>query len=141
MYQQLLKAECLELLEDHRFGRIAVIDDGRPLVFPVNYVLHDEAIVFRTNPGTKFAASVLGKVAFEIDGIDEEACTGWSVMLQGVGREFTWTTDERSERLRGLDVQPWVPGERVRWVEIPATVISGRRLRDRKAFEAPWDEM
>ena len=37
----LSRVECLNLLESNEVGRIAVIHDGAPVVFPVNYRLAD----------------------------------------------------------------------------------------------------
>jgi uncharacterized protein len=134
--EQFTKIECLELLGSQCFGRLGVVVDGRPMIFPVNYALDGDTVVFRTDVGTKFDRAVLGPVAFEVDSVDPVARTGWSVVVQGMGQEITWKLDERSERLRELDVHPWVPGERVRWVEILAQTITGRRVRPRQPFEA-----
>jgi len=139
IYHQLSTRECLDLLESHHFGRIALVDDGRPLIFPVNYAVSGETIVFRTDTGTKFAAAVLAPVAFEIDGTDEETQTGWSVVVHGTGREITWDPATHARQMRELDVQPWVPGERVRWVEIVAEEVTGRRIQGRKPFETMYN--
>ena len=53
----LTRQECLDLLADQEVGRIAVVLGRRPLIFPVNYVLDGDTIVFRTDPGTKLAAA------------------------------------------------------------------------------------
>jgi nitroimidazol reductase NimA-like FMN-containing flavoprotein (pyridoxamine 5'-phosphate oxidase superfamily) len=37
-WQELTKAECFDLLAKHPLGRIAVVDDLGPVVFPVNYL-------------------------------------------------------------------------------------------------------
>ena len=140
IYQQLSHIECLEHLASRSFGRIAVLDDGRPLIFPVNYALDGDTVVFRSDIGTKFSAAVLGRVAFEIDGVDEDAQTGWSVIVQGVGYELIAAHDARSAQLHQLDLEPWVPGDKVRWVAVRADTISGRKLRDRKPFESPWSD-
>lgn len=129
VYEELGREECMSLLSEGGIGRLAGVLDGRPLVFPVNFVLDGETVVFRTNPGTKLAAAGFGPVAFEIDGVDSERRTGWSVVVQGVGREITHGLDRRSEQLRRLEVQPWVPGERAHWVAILADTVTGRRLR------------
>lgn len=43
--------ECFALLAASSLGRIAVVGDGgRPLIFPVNFALDDEAIVLRSDP-------------------------------------------------------------------------------------------
>jgi nitroimidazol reductase NimA-like FMN-containing flavoprotein (pyridoxamine 5'-phosphate oxidase superfamily) len=136
VYEELSVGECLQLLGAHHFGRIAVVVDGHPIVFPVNYALEGDSVVFRTAPGTKLSGAALGHVAFEIDEVDEATHTGWSVIVQGIGNEITSMLDERSERLRALEVQPWVPGERAHWVGILAQSITGRRLRSGQPFES-----
>src|SRR5262245_52003398 len=93
VYEELSVGECLALLATHRFGRIAVVVDGRPVLFPVNYALEGDSVVFRTAPGTKLSGAALGHVAFEIDGVDDATQTGWSVIVQGVGSEITATID------------------------------------------------
>ena len=45
--------ECRRLLGGDVVGRLAIVDGGSPAIFPVNYALDGEAIVFRTAPGTK----------------------------------------------------------------------------------------
>jgi uncharacterized protein len=135
VYEELSVGECLQLLGAHRFGRVAVVVDGHPVVFPVNYALEGDSVVFRTAPGTKLSGAALGHVAFEIDEVDVTTQTGWSVIVQGVGNEITSTLDERSERLRALELQPWVPGEHAHWVGILPQSITGRRLRPGQAFE------
>lgn len=129
IYEELSAPECLDLLRSHHLGRIAVIVDGRPIIFPVNYTLDGEAVVFRTDTGTKLSGAAMGRVAFEIDSGDEATRTGWSVIVQGVGSEITTALDHRSEQLRQLEIEPWVPGDRGRWVEILPQEITGRRLR------------
>jgi nitroimidazol reductase NimA-like FMN-containing flavoprotein (pyridoxamine 5'-phosphate oxidase superfamily) len=135
VYEELSVGECLELLGAHHFGRIAVVVDEHPIVFPVNYALEGDSVVFRTAPGTKLSGAALGHVAFEIDGVDETTQTGWSVIVQGVGNDITTTLDEHSERLRALELQPWVPGEHAHWVGIVAQSVTGRRLRLGESFE------
>jgi uncharacterized protein len=129
IYEEIPAHECLELLKTHHFGRIAVVVDGHPIIFPINYAVDGDAVVFRTNTGAKLSGAVMGQVAFEIDGTDEAARTGWSVIVQGVGSEITAALDHRSQQLRQLEVEPWVPGEQTRWVEILPQSVTGRRLR------------
>jgi hypothetical protein len=96
-WQELTKSECFELLARERLGRVAVVDDRGPVVFPVNFVLDRHMVVFRTGEGTKLDAACRGRrVAFEIDGTDAAAHTGWSVLVRGVslwlaGQDQRWT--------------------------------------------------
>src|SRR4029453_19307331 len=75
--------ECLRLLAADEVGRLALVDGGAPVVFPVNYGLDGEAIVFRTAPGTKLAVGPRGPVAFEVDAFDRTTRTGWSIVATG----------------------------------------------------------
>ena len=55
--------QCWELLRQSPVGRLAVIVDSRPEIFPVNHVADHETIVFRTTAGTGLAAANGGDVA------------------------------------------------------------------------------
>ncbi len=125
--QELTRAECFELLATEHLGRLAVVDDRGPVVFPVNYVLDRHTVVFRTEEGTKLHAASRGsRACFEVDGTDMAAHTGWSVVVRG---EVTVVTD-RAElaRLRELPLQAWAPGARNRFVRILPAVLTGRRV-------------
>ncbi len=80
--EELSEEECLELLGAHSVGRIAVVRDNQPLIFPVNYVFEGRTVAFRTDPGTKLTWAKLGRVAFEIDETDTLYREGWSVHVQ-----------------------------------------------------------
>jgi uncharacterized protein len=117
---------CLELLERSYLGRIGFVRDGVPQVFPVNYRLHEGAIVFRTDRGGFLDAVHLTHVAFEVDDADLETHTGWSVIVQGKAEEV-WEPDEL-DRMRELPLRPWAPGDRDHYVRILPRTITGRRL-------------
>ena len=62
---------CADLLEGATLGRLGVIVDGRPEIFPVNHVYDRPSghVVFPTNDGTKLHAALDWPwVAFEVDG-------------------------------------------------------------------------
>ena len=93
--EDLSEADCLELLAGHHFGRIGVVSDGQPMIFPVNYFFEDRRVAIRTDPGTKLSAAAQGQVAFEIDG-DRRGrpsrleCGGHRRRLRGNGRPGRW---------------------------------------------------
>jgi nitroimidazol reductase NimA-like FMN-containing flavoprotein (pyridoxamine 5'-phosphate oxidase superfamily) len=120
--------ECRRLLSEHRVGRIGVVVGGAPVILPVNYVFDGERVVLRTDEGLKLRHAPLRRVAFEIDGFDEAAGTGWSVLVQGSTFEITRAIDKRSEELLRLPVVPFAPGEKAHWIEIVPNIITGRRL-------------
>jgi uncharacterized protein len=131
VFEELTQAECAELLAGQHFGRLGVVSDGSVEIFPVNYVFADGRVAIRTDPGTKLTAAALGRVAFEIDEVDEPARTGWSVLLKGTGYDVTDSIDSASEEVRQFPVDTWVPGERANWLRIEPTSITGRRIRVR----------
>jgi len=127
--EALSTAECLRLLGRGRIGRVGFVSDGQPHVLPVNYIASDAGeVVFRTTDDSLLTAVAGGPAAFEIDGYDEGAKTGWSVCVHGPGREITDIGDDLADRLRQLNVITWAPGPRDRWFAILADQITGRRI-------------
>lgn len=123
--------DCLTLLAGRAVGRIVFVDpDGQPMALPVNYVLRDRTVAFRTDPGSKLAGSVLGKVAFEVDDVDPLYHEGWSVVVKGIGQEITEAIDSWSEEIRTEQLLPWAAGERKHWIVIANPSFSGRRIRN-----------
>ena len=126
----LSREECLRLLASHSFGRLAVsIGEGAPVLRPVNYLFDEpsQSVVFRTAVGSAFHALLRSaEAAFEIDGIDEHARTGWSVIMCGVSGEVT--NPSEISRLDRLALDSWAPGHKAHWVCIRAWTVSGRRI-------------
>ena len=127
--RELSREECLELLAANGVGRLAVSGKDAPVIRPVNYVFDQpsQSVVFRTAPGSKFYALLRqNTAAFEVDGIDRETRTGWSVIIVGATEEVTSASEVR--RLDGLGLEHWAPGEMPHWVRIRAWTVSGRRI-------------
>ena len=120
--------ECRSLLAAEEIGRLAVIHGGAPAVFPVNYMLDGDAVVFRTAPGTKLSSGPRARVAFEIDAFDRSTRTGWSVVLTGRLEEVTHFDATTLRRVRELPVEPWAGGDKPHWMRIVPTGISGRAI-------------
>ena len=117
---------CWSLLAAEEVGRLAVAVAGQPDIFPLNFAVVDETIVFRTAEGTKLLAVVVGPaVAFEVDGYDPVAGTAWSVVVKGEAEEVP--TYEQLEDL-AFPVFPWSATPKGRFVRIRPTQISGRRF-------------
>jgi nitroimidazol reductase NimA-like FMN-containing flavoprotein (pyridoxamine 5'-phosphate oxidase superfamily) len=127
---ELTRDECLRLLTSQDFGRVVVnIGEGPPVIRPVNYVFDQptQSVVFRSAPGSKLhALRHSDTAAFEIDGVDEDSQTGWSVIIHGVASEVTNPVE--ISRLDRLGLEPWAPGPKPRWVQIRAHTVSGRRI-------------
>ena len=64
--------ECMELPRRQSVGRIAYASDAGARILPVNYVLVDDSVIFRTVPDGEIFHHALSSVcAFEIDETDE----------------------------------------------------------------------
>ena len=129
--------ECVELVATARIGRVAFVEDGEPLIFPVNVGVWQGAIVFSTGSGSKLdAASMLRAVAIEVDDWDPETRSGWSVLARGLA---TRVTDGREiESLDRMSVRSWVrPGIPKHWVSVRVSSMTGRRTPPEPAESSP----
>ena len=120
--------ECLVLLADHTVGRLGVVSGGSPMIFPVNYALDEQDIVFRSADGSKVDHGLGGRVCFEIDEFDLETRSGWSVVVTGRLEEVTSLQPSMYKRITSADVEPWADGEKPHWLRIRAGNVTGRRV-------------
>jgi uncharacterized protein len=122
----LSESECWELLDAADVGRLAVDIAGQPDIFPINFVVDQSGIVFRSAAGTKLAGAVLNRlVAFEIDGYEPDDRAAWSVVVKGEARQI-----ERMQEVfdaEDLPLFPWLAWDKPNFVRIEPTVVTGRR--------------
>jgi nitroimidazol reductase NimA-like FMN-containing flavoprotein (pyridoxamine 5'-phosphate oxidase superfamily) len=121
--------ECRHLLMTHRprLGRLAFVDTGWPLVFPMNYIADHNLVYFRTAPGSKLLAALdMRQVTFEIDHVDEVWEEGWSVLA--FGRLRMLTDDDELDVVRQAPLRPWARGDRPHYLRMDVESLSGRRL-------------
>lgn len=117
--------ECLELLAQTQVGRLIVVLDERPEVFPVNYAMRGNEILVLTAEGGKLAAvAVAPAVAFEIDHADDDVA--WSVVVHGKARILSSFSDVEEADKVGL--RPWEPTTKHNYVSIPVDEATGRRF-------------
>lgn len=115
--------ECLALLATEPVGRLAVSRGrGTPLVVPVNYVLVERTILFRTGFGTKLPSLGARPVSFQVDRFEPDRRQGWSVLATGQAAEI-------SERAAGDRLpEPWVPEDKPYLIGISVRAVTGRRI-------------
>ncbi len=122
-FDVLERDECFALLARVPVARLGVAEPGlAPLIVPVNFVVDDETVVFRSDWGTKLELLRQYPVSLQADEFDQLHHTGWSVLLQGPAHEVD------PAELDHLVIHTWAPGERERWVRIEPTQVSGRRI-------------
>jgi nitroimidazol reductase NimA-like FMN-containing flavoprotein (pyridoxamine 5'-phosphate oxidase superfamily) len=130
--------ECLAHLTCEQVGRLVLVVDGQPRVFPVNYALDGDAVVFRTAPGTKLHTISRSLAVFEVDHWGPSEGSGWSVVVEGLAQEIT-SADAPGLRQRpgALPLRPWAAGDRHHFVRILPLTITGYRVRSPVAADAP----
>ena len=129
--------ECWSLLGRQEVGRLALAAGDDVEIFPVNHLVDEKRVLFRTSPGTKLVETARGKsVAFEVDGWSDEAA--WSVVLHGRAEELDHPSALRHARRTGLE--SWAPDEKSHYVQIVPERITGRRFA-RKHDEQPKETL
>ena len=115
--------DCWDMLQTQSVGRVAFTLDGQVEIFPVNYGLDGDGVIFRTNVGRKLSGTTLGEVAFEVDSIEPQTKCGWSVVIHGTARDIS--RFDSLERRRA--VETWA-GSKDFLVRITPRTITGRRV-------------
>jgi nitroimidazol reductase NimA-like FMN-containing flavoprotein (pyridoxamine 5'-phosphate oxidase superfamily) len=126
---ELTGVECMKLLAGRRLGRVAVMGDDGPAVYPVNYTLDRDAVVFRTDEPPRLGPD--GQVALQVDDLSETRHAGWSVVVRGQASEVhepgeleeAWRLGPRAEH---------APGHYIRLRQV---TITGRRIEGAPAVE------
>ncbi|GAA2009563.1 pyridoxamine 5'-phosphate oxidase family protein [Microbacterium ulmi] len=115
--------ECWAYLGRQELGRLVTHAAEVLDIFPVNYVVDGESILFRTAEGSKlFELTVQEDVLFEVDDHTEE--DAWSVVVRG--RAHRIETSEEVRRADALSLKPWIPTLKYNYVRIEPTALSGR---------------
>ena len=126
--EEIDEQECLELLRNKsKLGRVGFIEDGHPMILPVNYVAEEGSVVFRTPAGTKLShLKNAAPAAFEVDSSRSAEQSGWSVLVRGTASEVS---DPHEIDLLGRGpLESWGAAGDGHWVRITIDHISGRRI-------------
>ena len=109
---------------------MALCTDTGPLVWPVNYSMGEDDIVFRTSPYSVLGTMALNRrLAFEVDRIDLDREDGWSVLATGAG-EMVEDPDDLALIRTFRDPHPWAGGPaRLLYVRLRWDGLTGRELR------------
>ena len=99
-------------------GRLVITVGGEPVVFPLNYAVDGEAIVFRTQVGTKLTGITRSLATFEVDDIDASG-QGWTVSFEGLAQEVLDADPESlRDRIAQIELDTWPGGDRPHVVRI-----------------------
>ena len=128
------EAECMRLIASGGIGRLAYAGRYDLTVLPVNFMVQDGSILFRTASDSATEedlrtgiANAEYRVAFEIDDFDDKTHEGWSVLVQGPAHHV----DSEAERAQAqrAGVEAWAGGHRDAYIRITPARITGRRIR------------
>lgn len=121
----LSESECWDLMKSGSLGRLVTSVDGRPDIFPINYVVQNRTILFRTAEGTKLVSTAINHdVLFEVD--DHTVAEGWSVIVKGMARSLR--TDEDIAEAEQAQLLPWIATVKPHYVRIRPMGVTGRRF-------------
>ena len=123
---ELTTAESWTRLGQAGVGRLAVVVDGHPDIFPVNHIVDHDSVVFRSAAGTKLAGCAGHQVAFEVDGYDVLNVSAWSVVVKGQAVRVSRLYDVLE--VIELPLFPWHNGPKPHFIRIEAASITGRQF-------------
>lgn len=125
--------ECWAFLKTQELGRLGFRLDDEVHIVPINYAVDGRTLLFRTAPGEKLLAVVLGSpVAFEVDEFSDDEAR--SVIVRGRARLLE---EDEAHRAELVPLRPWVGNEKYDVVELQPTVLTGRAF----SLERPWLRM
>ncbi|MCY0903843.1 pyridoxamine 5'-phosphate oxidase family protein [Arthrobacter sp. H14-L1] len=125
--EHLSTRECWDALRSADIGRLAVIIDDHPEIFPLTYVVDHGTVVFRSAEGSKLDGVRSGyPLAFEVDGYDRSTSKAWSAVIKGTAEKHQDIDEAAAGAM--LPLFPWQPGEKNHFVRIVPDQISGRRF-------------
>jgi hypothetical protein len=128
----LSEAECRDLLETTTVGRVAFASHHGLQLIPLNFLVVDGEIFFRTSTESILneLAGGVDDVVFEVDFHGEFARDGWDVTVKGSTYQVTdpalYDRVASSSKLR-----PWAGGTRAVVIRLVPRLIEGRRVSSR----------
>lgn len=125
--------ECWQLLGAATVGRLVTCVDQTIEIYPVNFMIDAESILFASAPGSKLEQlSAQPSVVFEVDG---ESTRGyWSVVVKG--NAYRLAADDEIESSGVLTLQSLEPTDKSNYVRIVPERTTGRlfgKPRSRKS--------
>jgi nitroimidazol reductase NimA-like FMN-containing flavoprotein (pyridoxamine 5'-phosphate oxidase superfamily) len=120
---RLTDEQCWEHLRRHELGRLVTHVGDVIDIFPVNYIVDEQSLLFRTAEGSKlFEIMIRSDVLFEV--VDHTDTEAWSVVVRG--RAAPLETSAEVERADTLGLKPWIPTLKYVYVRITPESLTGR---------------
>ena len=127
-FEMLTPAQCADLLQDCRLGRLAVVDHALPVIVPIAFTLCDGDVIMSAGPGTvSRAAAARQIVCFQVDRADEVSLEAWSVAMVGP-LSIVSGSDLDSVAPSAIRSVPWTR-HAANFAMLRPHVVTGRRFR------------
>ena len=121
--------QCFDLIEAHHLGRIAWQAADRPQILPITYAMHQGSVYFRTLPdGILAELAQPTSVALEVDELDQQTRSGWSIVLHG-RTSAVHEPEELTDLWASDSLVPWAAGNRTLFIRIRPERVAGRVVR------------
>lgn len=121
-------AACARLLAATTFGRLAVVEDGKPVIVVLNHVIEGRDVLFRTGEAALIARLTDGRAVaavYEVDSAFPAGEAGWSVIAGGqLGRE----SDPAAAAAAVDRIRAWAHGDREVVLRLRVEELTGRRV-------------
>jgi nitroimidazol reductase NimA-like FMN-containing flavoprotein (pyridoxamine 5'-phosphate oxidase superfamily) len=128
-FEAIGREQCLDLLASNHLGRVAWQAADVPQILPITYATHQGSVYFRTAPDGILSALVQPtRVALEVDELDQQTRTGWSIVLHGRTSSVS-DPDALADLWAADSLVPWAEGNRTLFICIRLDRISGRVVR------------
>jgi nitroimidazol reductase NimA-like FMN-containing flavoprotein (pyridoxamine 5'-phosphate oxidase superfamily) len=129
--EELSPSECIELASTVAVGRVGFVSEHDVIdILPVNHIVHEGTVAFRTTDGTKLDVARRrpgSEYVFEVDQYDEETGAGWSVLIRGPVESVLDEVQKAALNRTGHLAWPDAT-HRVDWVRIHPESITGSRV-------------
>jgi uncharacterized protein len=126
--EELDSSRCWQLLQTTQTGRVGFLHGNRIEILPVNHLVHEQAIYFRTGEDGAMASSTPQQNAsFQTDETHSGRMTGWSVLVSGPLERvddaslITFLAGRQWE-------EPWAEGLQAAYLRLAPELVTGRRF-------------
>jgi uncharacterized protein len=127
MLEEIDHAGAGMLMAATQFGRIAVVESGRPIIVVLNHLVLGGDVVFRVAEDSRLARLTDGQTvsaSYEVDSAFPVGHSGWSVIATGqLGRE----ADHLTVTAARTQIAAWAGGKRETVLRLRVDQLTGRR--------------
>jgi nitroimidazol reductase NimA-like FMN-containing flavoprotein (pyridoxamine 5'-phosphate oxidase superfamily) len=120
---------CLRLLAATVFGRLAVVDEGRPVIIVLNHLIDGRDVIFRTTQDALLSRLIEDDravhAAFEVDSAFPVGRSGSSVIATGL---LVREKDAKRLAAARARITAWADGERDTVLRLKVDQLTGRHV-------------